>query len=519
MSVPIPSSRQLEQLFQDLEDGCLSAEDHANLMKLLDGHESVRRAYRRHMAFVSAMHAEAEGRAKIHGGSDRVPAAEPPRKLFVRSVVIAAALIALLAVIGTLITVPRPEPAELSATPGAVWHFAAGGIDERKGDFLPGTRVVVDGGMVEMISPGGTRVLLEGPADFVWRRPLESKLSRGQAWFAVPKGEVGFTVELEGMRVVDLGTEFGIRAMPGESQVHVAAGKVRVEPEFGEVRPREVHAGEAVAADVVGRTREVPCESGRFVRHLPVALPHIRWSFDREENGAFAAVAVGVAAYPMSLKFPGGGSGGAPVLVEGPFGNAVDLEASGGWLGSAFEGVLGAAPRTVAMWVRTKGLPHVRAPGDPAPRNHALMGWGELVYGAKWHLVTRPNGSMLSSVWGGSWKESAMPSGVSLCDGEWHHVASVFTGVHDGRGVPEVRHYVDGEPVPIFGTHAPDPVNTVSHPANPRTLAVGHLDTGITAEGFLPIQVDEVVVVRGALDDRQIGELFRENRLDFGTVR
>lgn len=519
MIVPNPSSRQLEQLFQDFEDGCLSADDHVRLMKLLDSDPGVRRAYLRHMSFVSAMHAEAEGRAKIHGVGEGLPVIEPPKRVVARSILIAAAVVALLAVIGMLITVPRQVRAKLAATPGAEWHFAAGGYDEAERDFLPGTRIVVEAGLVEMTSPGGTRVLLEGPADFVWRERKVARLRSGQAWFAVPKAEIGFTVELEGARVVDLGTEFGIRAMPAGSEVHVGVGKVRVEPIFGEIRSGELRAGEAVSADVVGHTHGIPCETERFVRRLPEVLPHIRWSFDRWENGGFVAESAGMPASPMALAFPNQGEG-TPALIDGPFGSAVDLDATGAWLRSTYKGVPGSAPRTVAMWVKASGeLPRLTPPGSATPRNHAIMGWGELESGAKWHLVTRPNGTSLSSVWGGSWKESSLPRGFSLCDGTWHHVVSVFTGVHSDQGIPEIRHYVDGQFVRIAATRASDPVNTEVSGANARTLTVGHLDTGFTEESFLPIQVDEVVVVRGALDDRQIDILFRENRLEFAPTR
>src|SRR5690606_36248231 len=253
----------------------------------LDAHGSVRRAYLRHMSFVSAMYAEAEGRAKILGVGEALLWAEPPKRVFARSTLIAAAVVALLAVIGMVITVPRQEPAKLTATPGAEWHFAAGGYDERKSDFLPGSRIVVDAGMVQLTSPGGTRVLLEGPADFVWQERKVTRLRSGQAWLEVPKREIGLTVELAGTRAEDLGTEFGIRVMPGKSEIHVAAGKVRVEPTFGGIRSRELHAGHAIVADAVGHSREIPCESERFVRQLPEVLPYIRWSFDRWEDGGF----------------------------------------------------------------------------------------------------------------------------------------------------------------------------------------------------------------------------------------
>src|SRR5690606_14662873 len=56
MSPRQPTPRQLEELFQDLEDGSISAEDHAWLMALLREDPEIRESYLKHMAMVTGLH-------------------------------------------------------------------------------------------------------------------------------------------------------------------------------------------------------------------------------------------------------------------------------------------------------------------------------------------------------------------------------------------------------------------------------------------------------------------------------
>lgn len=501
----------LERLLHDLEDGNLSAEGWRTLEQRLIEDPEARRRYREHMAFASALHAEARAVGEIEGRPPGALAETAPRRVFGRAVLAAAAVLALLAAVASWIVIPRPEPARVVGGPDSSWHFASGGINDQ-GRLIEGSRVVVSSGTVEMTSTSGTRVLLEAPADFEWKRPLAGELREGQAWFAVARGDEGFTVRLGAAEVVDLGTEFGLRRHPGGDEVHVAVGSVRVGSVFENVRPVELHAGDAVAAGPTGRTRGIPCRPESFVRQLPAAVPMIRWSFDRTADRSLQAESDGPPAHALAI-LDDQGKAREPVLVEGRFGAALDLGASGFGARSEFAGFAGGVPRTVALWVR--GMPHETFVYTPTGRDMhpSLVRWGKGEgEGGKWQLAVSADGTLVVTQWGAAWVAAVVPQEQKVLDGTWHHLASVFTGRYLDGGAPEVLHYLDGERLPVHEVAAAVPINTITDDPRSWTLSLGLQDIGPGAQPPLPdLDLDELVLLRHALDDAGVRRLFQTN--------
>jgi len=82
-------------------------------------------------------------------------------------------------------------------------------------------------GMVELESPSGVQMVIEGPARFSFRSPVSLILYEGRLTADVPPQGVGFRVETPRMEVVDLGTRFGVDVdSDGVSEVHVFQGEV-----------------------------------------------------------------------------------------------------------------------------------------------------------------------------------------------------------------------------------------------------------------------------------------------------
>jgi hypothetical protein len=506
-----PHDAVLERLLHDLEDGNLSVEGWRKLEQRLIADPEARRRYREHMAFASALHAEARAVGEIEGCVPGAPVEPRERRVFARSVLAAAAVLALLAGVATWITVPRPDPARVVAGPAASWHFVAGGIDPG-GRLIPGSRVVVAAGMVEMVSRTGTRVVLEAPSDFQWKGPLAGELRDGQAWFAVARGDEGFKVRVGALDVTDLGTEFGLRFRPGGDEVHVGLGRVRVESIFDPKLAVELHAGEAVVAGPTGRTRGIPCRAEEFARQLYDRVPMIRWSFDGSDGARMPAGASGVTAEPISI-LDEGGAVREPVLVEGRFGRALDLGASGFGARSGFEGFAGGVPRTVAVWVKGGPLPHRIDEATGRDMHPSILRWGRNgSEGGKWQLAVFPEGDGMVTQWGSSWVGSAMPAGVSALDHRWHHLAAVFTGRYGDDGVPEIVHYLDGRRLRQADALALVPVNTITNHAHSRSLSLGLQERPSDLDHPVPaIAVDELVIIRHALDDGQVRTLFETN--------
>ncbi|MCB1130577.1 MAG: hypothetical protein KDN05_05565, partial [Verrucomicrobiae bacterium] len=110
MSERPPNPRQLEQLFQDMEDGCIDADDHRHLSQLLRSDPTIRRRFLDHMSFASALHAEAAAVVGIEGESPWQHALPRKRRDMVHAIIWAAAAVFILALGARLVEVRKPTP-------------------------------------------------------------------------------------------------------------------------------------------------------------------------------------------------------------------------------------------------------------------------------------------------------------------------------------------------------------------------------------------------------------------------
>lgn len=144
------------------------------------------------------------------------------------------------------------------------------------------------------------------------------------------------------------------------------------------------------------------------------------WSFDSFESG---------------VAVDGSGNGrdavvdsGPPIPAAGRIGNGLFFDGATD-LTVPWDGVLGNAPRTIVLWVKTTET------GD------GMVGWGPNNPGEKWHF--RINNDAANGVVGAvrtEYNGSQTVAQTIVSDGQWHMVASVF----EGEFPTDVTHYVDG---------------------------------------------------------------------------
>ncbi|MCP3694504.1 MAG: FecR domain-containing protein, partial [Planctomycetaceae bacterium] len=83
-------------------------------------------------------------------------------------------------------------------------------------------------GYAEIQFNNNVTVLLEAPCRLDLHSPKKMSLHEGTLTARVPKQAVGFTVQTASSRVVDLGTEFGVRiGEDGKTQAAVFTGSLR----------------------------------------------------------------------------------------------------------------------------------------------------------------------------------------------------------------------------------------------------------------------------------------------------
>ncbi|WP_035602652.1 LamG-like jellyroll fold domain-containing protein [Haloferula sp. BvORR071] len=508
--------RRLEQVLQDLEDGALSAEDHWWLMSQLRESPEVRRAYREHMAFAAALHGSAEAWAPEHDYEEKVFQIPPPplwQRLPRKAIYAAAALIALLAVAASFLAIrsSRLPPVKVTAGAETLWEYTSGGIG-RDGEFLPGTRLLVDRGSLEIVTRTRTRMFVEGPATLEITDPAQVSLSSGKAWFESPDGSQDLTVNTERLRANGAGARFGVAVSTAGDRIQVEAGNLRVESKSPGIPVTTLGPGQAATSDLVGRSKPAPVDPGLFLDELSREPAYIHWTFDEESSGGFPAKSAGIEAAPIRIT---GVKGKAvtPQLTPGAFGSGLDLTGGDCFAESDFPGISGSGPRSVALWIKGRPIPR-RVNAKRVDYTPSVVMWGDQsINGGSWtfraHCVT----GIIGTQWGSNGLLTAGKIGtMSVLDGQWHHIASVFTGEVTETGEVEVRHYIDGQRV--FTTTAAMDIGVDtrlgSEPANRLRVACDNqMPDG---PGNVPVSVDELFIFRSALSDEQIKTLYQENR-------
>ncbi len=126
-------------------------------------------------------------------------------------------------------------------------------------------------GLIEIVFDGGTKVLLEAPAAFRLKSDDRMVLHTGQLFAFVPDYAKGFTVDTPNSRIVDLGTEFGIRVeQDGTSDLHMFKGKAELTSSSGSMEERSLTltAGQAKRINTSGQVGDIPIREQVFVRHF-----------------------------------------------------------------------------------------------------------------------------------------------------------------------------------------------------------------------------------------------------------
>ena len=503
---PRANPRKLEQLFQDLEDGCITGPDHQELMDRLRNSAQARDAYIEHMRFVGALHAKAEALAELGSKRGERDGSETSR-LFRRALLSAAALITLALLVGSFLIPAKSPAASWVASPGCVWSVASGGLGEDR-RFEPGTLLKIDSGTVQVDFSSGSKIFIEGPAKLSIRGEDDVFLPYGRVW--VDAESERFVVVTKRLKVVDMGTRFGVLAsLELDEEVHVAEGRVRVEPLVPSLKPMELTTGEALRANVIGRLMKTPFDSTRFQRTLPLVPPFIHWSFDELDQHGVPSNSVGIESGGITIRHLDDRTVSlSPELGTGRFGKALELSGLRHYASSSFSGIEGGLPRTVSLWVKS-------AQNDEKSFG-TLVSWGLAESnGAKWSLGVSDGGTRLSCGWGGVWMgAAASEDGTINCfDGEWHHLAFVYTGQSDPEGVPALKFYLDGIKLETKEVTSVVPIDTDCSAKNSWPLTIGIQPFTNPQRPVYQGKIDELYVFRGVLSDSQIMGLAKDNRL------
>ena len=144
--------------------------------------------------------------------------------------------------------------------------------------LLPGERIRIDSGQVEIVFDTGVELVIAGRADAVIESDMRVVGKLGKFSARVSDRGRGFTIETPATDVIDLGTEVGVEIDSfGGTKVAVFQGEVDLlydgdrtgrSAETAQNQPERLRVGEAVQIDAAGeRTRLVAVASNDFPTH------------------------------------------------------------------------------------------------------------------------------------------------------------------------------------------------------------------------------------------------------------
>lgn len=253
----------LFRLLGDLQNGTISAEDHARLEKLLAEYPEARKAYFAytdlHLGLfqIHAVEAEARPLEQLRKDLERL---KPRRRRLWIPLAAAAALLAI-GLFSLPPSAPRPV-ATLVQSAGARFY----GTDAPSA-LVAGREYALTAGRAEIAFASGVRAILQAPVAF---RPLAAdrlSVGFGKCSVQVPPGAEGFVLETPLARIVDRGTRFAVDVdESGETDVQVLEGKAEVAA--GAATPALLEAGKGKRI-ATHESRDASFDAARFPLEMP----------------------------------------------------------------------------------------------------------------------------------------------------------------------------------------------------------------------------------------------------------
>jgi hypothetical protein len=297
MSVKI---EELDSLLLDWEAGTLDEEGVERVREILRGDLQARDHFVRMQMISAALKLDSDagvGTATLIGQSERLVQANPtrvaPRRasggMFrVRYLAAIAASLLLAVLLGRLayleyfgngqqpVQIAKSDP---DATPRATEEATSQGValvtrlvdvqwqpDQTPlevGDALLPGRLSIESGFAQIEFFCGATVVLEGPAELELESTTLARLRHGRLRAQVPPAARGFSLEVDDMTVVDLGTEFGLSVSPAGASVQVFEGEVELQRSSEQTRL--VKAGQAVIREAGGSYETGDLQPDSFV--------------------------------------------------------------------------------------------------------------------------------------------------------------------------------------------------------------------------------------------------------------
>lgn len=371
-------------------------------------------------------------------------------------------------------------------------------------------------GFAEISLTNGVVLVLEGPIRIKLKTADHVIVEKGNLVARVPEQAIGFKVDTPSSEIVDLGTEFAVSVQDnGESEVHVIEGEIKV-------RATQNHEFEHIFMDQARsfsldeQVKIIDSNPKYFMRALPGISPdnpeYLHWTFDDFSQGSYTCQGSGIDnqcfnAQPKTLT----GNGSGPAISNGQFGDALYFNGQDTWLETDFPGIGEDKPRTVAFWVKV--------PKDFSSNNgYGILSWGLSVRESAWQISPNPdiNDGPLGRLRIGT-NHAQVIGTTDIRDNRWHHVAIVLFGGEQVNLNTHILLYVDGKLEKSSNKSVSNVYTDLNHPESKPLMFGRNLgfttDKKRTEQKFFKGWLDEVFIVNSALDQNQIQNLIKQNKI------
>lgn len=136
------------------------------------------------------------------------------------------------------------------------------------GDALSPGRISLKSGFAQIEFLCGATVVLEGPVELELTSSTHARIHHGRLRANVPPAAIGFTIEAADIKVVDLGTEFGMSVSDTGSDVHVFDGEVELHAaglDDTQAEKKMLGAGQAISHSADGDYTPSQSDAEEFV--------------------------------------------------------------------------------------------------------------------------------------------------------------------------------------------------------------------------------------------------------------
>lgn len=217
---------ELWQDLQDLEAGLLPDEDRDALMKTLADSADARQLYLEYFELSALLAEEAGTEAEQR---DLLPQLRPRVRWRTRAMALAAAACVLLGLSLHFWPDHAPPPGshahlKASAGPATEWRVDSQAQHPR---VLAGSTVRVEAGTLKLRHPGGSLLILQGPAQVQFASLNQVRIEEGWLWLDTAESGESFELETPDLLLRNIGTRFGVHVpVDNPAEVHLLEGRV-----------------------------------------------------------------------------------------------------------------------------------------------------------------------------------------------------------------------------------------------------------------------------------------------------